>query len=186
MVTFRRLVVFLCLLQVCFAQHTPRKCADVPIPLSDGKTLHLSQYHGKVIMVVMMRTDCPECHQMLGLLSQLQKEMGPRGFQGIAIALDDSPAAVKPYAERYRFPFPVGHLDPPGAIKLMELNASARPIVPYLMFVDWEGNVRFQYAGNDPIFNSGDKYIRSVADGLVRQAIEKKGPQLETKPAGKP
>jgi peroxiredoxin len=186
MVIFRSLVVLLCLLQVCFAQHTPRKCADVPIPLSDGKTIHLSQYHGKVIMIVLMRTDCPECHQVLGLVSQLQKEMGPRGFQGIAISLEENTAAVKPFAERYRFPFPVGHLDPAGAIKLMELNATARPIVPYLMFVDWEGNVRFQYAGNDPIFNSGDKYLRSVADGLVRQAIEKKGPQYETKPAGKP
>jgi peroxiredoxin len=185
MVTFRRLVVFLCLLPACFAQHTPRKCADVPIPLSDGKTIHLSQYRGKVIMIVIMKTDCPECHQMLGLLSRFQQEMGPRGFQGIAIALDDSPAAIKPYAERYRFPFPVGHLDPTGAIKLMELKANAHPIVPYLMFIDWESNVRFQYAGNDPIFNSGEKNIRAVADGLVRQAIEKKGPQYETKPAGK-
>lgn len=185
MVTFRRLAVFLCLFSPCFAQRTPRKCADVPIPLSDGRTIHLSQYRGKVLMIEMMRTDCPECYQTMQFMSRMQSEMGPRGLQAIAVSLDENGALVKPFAERYRFPFPVGHLDPPPAIKLMDLNASAHPIVPYLIFVDWEGTVRFQYAGNDPIFTSGEKNIRAIADGLVRQAIEKKGPQYETRPAGK-
>jgi peroxiredoxin len=183
MVTFRRLGVFLCLLSVCFAQHTPRRCADVPIPLSDGKTIHISQYHGKVVMIALMLTDCSDCHAALSFMAKLQHDLGPRGFRALAIAIDDNRALVKPYAERYRFPFPVGSLDPAGAIKLMDLRADARPVVPYIIFVDWEGNVRFQYAANDPVFKDGEKNMRAVADGLLRQAVEKTGQQLA--PAGK-
>jgi peroxiredoxin len=183
MVTFRRLGVSLCLLSACFAQHTPRRCADVAIPTSDGKTIHIRQYHGKVVMIAMMKTDCSDCHAALSYMAKLQHDLGPRGFQAIGVSIDDDRTLAKPYAERYRFPFPIGSLDPSGAIKLMDLRADAHPVVPYIMFVDWEGNVRFQYAANDPVFKDGEKNMRAVADGLLRQAIEKTGQQLA--PAGK-
>lgn len=182
---FRRLLLFLCLISACFAQHTPRKCADVPIKTTDGKTIHISEFHGKVVMMELFLTDCEPCYQTLGLLGRLKNEMGARGLVTLAIALDPDEAAVKPFAERYRFPFPMGHLDKEPAIKFLDLNETAHPIVPYVMFVDWQGNVRFQYAANDPIWTSGDKNIRAIADGLLRQAAEKKGPQYETRPAGK-
>jgi hypothetical protein len=42
----------------------------------------------------------------------------------LAASIDDTTANVIPSAER--FPFPIGHLD----------RAPARPVVPYVMFVD--------------------------------------------------
>ncbi len=179
----RRLGLFLCLWSACFAQHTGRKCADIPIPTSDGKTIHISQYRGKAVMIELMRVDCPECFQTMQFLSKLQAELGPRGFQAVAISLDENGALVKPFVERYRFPFPVGHLEPPPAITLMDLNATARPTVPYIMFVDWQGTVRFQYPGNAPIFNEAEKNLRTIADGLTREAAEKRAPVYKTVPA---
>jgi peroxiredoxin len=185
MVTFRPLVV-LCLFSTwCFAQHTPRKCSDVPITTSDGKTIRIPQYQGKVVMIEMMLTDCEPCLQTLQFMAKLQKDFASRGFQAVAIALDGNVTAVKPFAERYRFPFPVGHLDQEPAIKFLDLKETARPVVPYILFVDWMGNVRFQYPADAPIFNSAEKNLRQIADGLLRQAAEKKGPQYETRPAGK-
>jgi hypothetical protein len=181
-----RLFVFLCLIPVAFAQHTPRKLADVPVITYDGKTIHpATQYKGKVLMIEMMLTDCPECQVTLEFMGKLQKEYGPRGFQAIGIALDSSMQTVKPFGDRYRYPFPLGQLDKDPAIKFLDLNANARPVVPYLLFVSWQGDVRFQYAGNDPIWNQGEKGLRTIADGLVRQAEEKKGAQTKTMPAGK-
>jgi hypothetical protein len=95
----------------------------------------------------------------------------------VGVSIDETAATVVPFAERYRFPFPIGHLDRSEAIKLADLNQSARPFVPYIMFVDWQGNVRFQYPGNHPIFSSGAQGIEGIANGLLRQASEKKGPQ---------
>lgn len=174
----------MCLISACFAQRTPRKIADVPITTSDGKTIRISQYHDKVLMIVMMKTDCDECHQTLDFLAKLQKNLSPRGFQAIAISLGPDRSALKPFAERYRFPFPVGYLEKDPAIKFLDLNETAHPVVPYVMFVDWMGSVRFQYPGDAPIFNSAEKNLGQIADGLLRQAAEKKGPQYETRPAG--
>jgi peroxiredoxin len=185
MAIFRRLLVILCLISVCFAQRTPRKCSDIPIITSDGKTIRIPQYKGKVVMIELMLTDCPECLQTMQFMAKLQKDYGPRGFQAVAISLDPNAAAVKPFVERYRFPYPVGHLDSEQAIKLMDLKETAHPVCPYIMFVDWQGSVRFQYPGDAPIFASGEKNLGQIADGLLRQAAEKKGPQYETRPAGK-
>jgi peroxiredoxin len=188
MAIFRRLVVFLGLLSICFAQQppAPRKCPDVPIRTSDGKTIRISQYRDKVVMIVMFSTVCDHCLDTLQFMARLQNEMAARGLQIVAISLDDSAAAVAPFAERYRFPFPVGHLTPDPALQLINMKKDAHPIVPFLMFVDWMGNVRFQYQGNDPVFANGEKDIRGIATGLLRQAAEKKGPTYQTKPAAKP
>jgi peroxiredoxin len=138
-----------------------------------------------VVLVVSFLTTCPDCLTTLQFMARLQNEFGPRGFQVVAISLDDDAGAAKPFAERYRFPFPIGHLTPPPAIKLMDLNAGAHPEVPYIFFVDWQGNVRFQYAGNDPIFAQGEKGLHGIVYGLVKQKEEKKGPEYQTRPAGK-
>ncbi len=184
MVTFRRLLVFLCLISVCFAQRTPRKCADIPIPGSDGKTIHVAQYHGKVLMIEMMLTDCPECLSTLQFMAKLQKEFGPRGFQAIGIALDPNIAVVKPFAERYRFPFPVGHLDKDPAIKFLDLKETGRPTsLTSCSSIGWAAS-GFNTLADAPIFASAEKNLGQIADGLLRQAAEKKGPQYETRPAG--
>ena len=185
MTAMLRGAIFLGLCSVSIAQHIPRPCADFPIKTSDGKTVRISKYHGKVVMIIMMQTDCEACHQMLETVSQWQKEWAPRGFQGLAFAIDDKDTNVVPYAERYRFPFPVAYLRSDAVIRLADLKKTARPVVPYVMFIDWKGDVRFQYPGNDPILSGGVQGIRGIADGLLRQAADKSGPTLKTMPAGK-
>jgi peroxiredoxin len=185
MAALRQFLVFLCLGAACFAQHPRRKCADVPIKTTDGKTIRVSQYHDKVVMIVMIVTTDNDCLRTMQFMGRLQNEMGARGLQIVGASIDDTAANVVPFAERYRFPFPIGHLNRAAAIKLADLNGTAQPVVPYVMFVDWQGSVRFQYPGNDPIFNDSEKNLRALADGLLRQAAEKQGPHLETGPVGK-
>src|SRR5882757_1453033 len=105
MAIFRRLVILFCLASMCFAQHTPRKCADIPIRTTDKKTIHISQYHGKVVLFVMMLTSCDDCLRTLQMMARWQNEMGPRGLQIIGVSLDESAVNVIPFQERYRFPF---------------------------------------------------------------------------------
>jgi len=188
---FRRFLVCFCLLSLCLAPQAgaqnqppkPKKCPNTMILTVDGKQLHVSQYRGKVVMLVMFLTSCHDCLQTLQLMQKFQNDYAARGLQVLAISLDESSANLLPYQQRYRFPFPMGHLDKAGAIELASLAKDAHPFVPLVMFVDWMGNVRFKYEGNDPIFRDADKNLRAIATGLLQQAAEKKGPQYNTAPA---
>ena len=189
-----RAFFFLCLMSFASAQTVsqtdakippPRKCADVPIKTTDGKTVHVSQYHGKVVMVAMFTTFCDHCLETLQSLADFQNQLGPKGLQVLAVAIDDHDTNVRPFADRYRFPFPVGYLSKDPAIELGNLKPGQHPTVPLIIFVDWMGNVRFQYQGNDPIFQHGVKDLRVIANGLLKQAADKTGPVYQTKPAGK-
>jgi peroxiredoxin len=192
MVTFRRFAAFLCLLSLGFAQQPqqpakPRPCPDTPIRTVDSKVIKISQYRGKTVMIVMFLTSCADCLATLQVMDKFQKELGPHGFQVVAVSLDESSANLLPYAQRYRFGFPLGHLEKEGAIQLAGLAKDAHPIVPLIMFVDWMGNVRFQYFGDNKVLAGADaeKNLHGIANGLIRQADAKQGPQYQTKPAGK-
>ena len=192
MVTFRRFAVFLCLISLSFAQQaTPtaappvklRKCPDTPIRGLDNKIIKVSQYRGKVVMIVMFLTSCQDCTLTLQLMQKMQNDYAARGLQVIGVSLDESSANLLPYQQRYHFPFPLGHLETDGASQLSGVAKTKGVKVPVIMFVDWMGNVRFQYQGDDKIFNEPEKNLRGIASALLRQAALKQGPQYETRPA---
>jgi peroxiredoxin len=198
MVILRRLTVFLCLLtlaiepslaQVVATRQSaapgpkPRKCPDTPIRTIDNKVIRISQYHGKVVMIVLFLTSCQDCLGMLQLMQKLQTDYASRGLQVVAVSLDESSANLLPYQQRYRFPFPMGHLEVNGASELTGVKKDKGVIVPVIMFVDWMGNIRFQYQGNDNFLKDPEKNLRGVATGLLKQAAAGEGPKYETRPA---
>ncbi len=186
MVMFRRFLVLFCLVSLGFAQSPApkrRKCPDTIIRTVDAKPIKISQYRGKVVMVVMFLTSCSDCAQALQLIQKIQNDYASQGLQVVGVSLDESAANLLPFRQRYRFTFPLGHLDKAGAIELAGLAKDAHPYVPLIMFVDWMGNVRFQYEGNSQFLKDPDKNLRAVALGLLKQAAAKEGPHYETRPA---
>src|SRR5580658_2006372 len=61
----------------------PRLAAQIPIPLPDGKKITLQQYRGKVVLLAIFSTMCPDCIDNIEMLNRVQKELGPKGFQAI-------------------------------------------------------------------------------------------------------
>ena len=165
-----RCVAFLCLLPAVSAI-TPRPLADIQIPTADAKKINLRQYRGKVLLVALISTSCGDCIKTTDILNGIQKDFGKRGFQVVAAAIEDNAAYnVGGFVARYRPIFPVGYLERDAAIKFLDVSKDTRPFVPVLMYVDGKGTVRFQYYGNDPFMKQGEKSIRAVADGLLKQA----------------
>jgi thiol-disulfide isomerase/thioredoxin len=165
-----RCVAFLCLLPPIFAI-TPRPLGDIQIPTPDLKKINLRQYRGKVLLVALISTSCGDCIKTVDILNGMQKDFGKRGFQVVAAAIEDKAAYnVGGFVARYRPIFPVGYLERDAAIKFLDVSKDTRPFVPVLMFVDSKGTVRLQYFGNDPFMKQGEKAIRAVADGLLKQA----------------
>src|SRR5579859_73819 len=108
-IRFRIILAFLCLLVSAGAASTPRPLADVSVPTPGGKKIRLSQYRGKVMVVALISSTCLHCVSSLQLLSQIQKDLGPRGLQIFAVAADDSASAGTAALTRLNLGFPLGY-----------------------------------------------------------------------------
>ncbi|MDE3200984.1 MAG: TlpA family protein disulfide reductase [Acidobacteriota bacterium] len=72
-----------------------------------GDTVSLDAYKGKVILLNFWATWCGPCRVELPRFAQWQRELGAKGFQAVAVSMDDSPAPVRAALKRKPLPFPV-------------------------------------------------------------------------------
>ncbi len=72
-----------------------REAPELLLTDTNGKPIRLSLLRGKVVVLEFMLTTCPHCQSTAKLMSRLQKEYGPRGFQAISLPFnDDAPIAA--------------------------------------------------------------------------------------------
>jgi peroxiredoxin len=170
--------VLLCVLAALFAlapahAREPRPAAQVPIPLPDGKKITLQQYRGKVVLLAIFSTMCPDCIDNIEMLSRVQKDFGPRGFQAIGGAGDDNAQyLVSGFVQRYKIGFPVGYLTKDQMIALADIAPGRRPVAPIFLFIDKRGIVRFQYYGDAPFFKTSERATRLTVEGLLKEQVK--------------
>jgi peroxiredoxin len=56
----------------------------------DGKTVRLSDFRGKAVLVNFWATWCQPCKIEMPWFEEMQKQYGPNGFQVLGIAMDDA------------------------------------------------------------------------------------------------
>jgi thiol-disulfide isomerase/thioredoxin len=164
----RKLLVVL-LFAVALWARTPRPLPNLPIPMVNGKSIHLDQYRGKVVLVSIIATTCSHCIQSIAVLNRIQKEFGSK-LQIVAAAGDNNAqSVVGPFIQRYRPIFPVGYLNTDQMIKLGDIPPNVRPVAPIFLFIDKKGVVRFQFYGDDPFFKSEESATRGVVRALLKE-----------------
>src|SRR5216684_2861998 len=88
-----------------------RKSPEFTIVEPSGKQTQLSSLKGKVVLIEFLLTNCPHCMRVSQTLTTLHKELGPRGFQPIAIAFDlnITGANVTSFAQRFGVTYLMGY-----------------------------------------------------------------------------
>jgi thiol-disulfide isomerase/thioredoxin len=165
----KAILVSLCLLISLEGASTPRPLADVSVPMPDGKKIRLTQYRGKVMVVALVSTTCDHCISSLQMLSKLQQEYGPKGFQALGVAANDGAQESLPGFIRLQIGLPVGYLDQTTTMQVFGFKPEDHPFVPMFMFVDKKGTIRFQYAGKEDFFKNEEKNTRLLIEGLLKQ-----------------
>ena len=80
---------------------------DIKLKDIDGKDTTLAAYKGKVVLIDFWASWCAPCIIEIPHLNALQKQFGPKGFQVVGIAMDDSEAVTRQTMQKYPFAYPV-------------------------------------------------------------------------------
>ncbi len=94
----------------------PRAAPDSTFRLVDGRELRMADLRGRPVLVTFWATTCGTCVAETPKLASLYRELAPRGFEMIAVAMPyDPPYLVVDFTRRRELPYPVA-LDVDGSV----------------------------------------------------------------------
>lgn len=83
---------------------------------SAGKTITLTNYAGKVVLLDFWATWCTGCKMEIPWFSEFEKAYGARGFAVVGVSMDESGwSVVKPFLAENHLPYPILLGDGPTA-----------------------------------------------------------------------
>lgn len=138
---------------------------------TNGKQIRLSLLRGKVVVLEFMLTTCPHCQNTAKLMSRLQKEYGPRGFQAISLPFnDDAPIAAPGFVAAHQVSHPVAAIQRNRVYEFAQLSPMMRHSVPIMVFIDRYGRIRAQYQGDAAFFQDEEANFRAKSLELLKEA----------------
>ena len=72
-----------------------RKSPEFAIADSSGRTMQLSSFKGKVVVMEFLFVKSQHCMRVAATLNKLNRELGPSGFQAVGIVFDPPNTAEK-------------------------------------------------------------------------------------------
>jgi len=161
----------------------PRPSKEFTVTTPQGQQIRLSSEKGKVCVVQFLFTWCPHCQAFSQMLTQLNMEYGPRGFQALGVAFDDDDPNNKlplkdkaaAYSKQYAG-FPVGFSTRSTVLGYLGISELERIGVPEIVVLDRTGTIREQSPtqGGGPLTN--EMHLRSVIESLLNEGAPAKAP----------
>ena len=124
----------------------PRPSKEFTFVDPSGKQTLLTSYKGKVVIIQFLFTWCQHCQAFSAVLTNLQKELAPKGVQMLGVAFDDnvSPAIAAAYSTKFGVGFPVAYAKRDTVLSFLGISVMERLAVPQVMVIDKTGVIRAQ------------------------------------------
>ena len=160
------------------AAPVPRPSKEFTIILPSGKQTLLSSYRGKVVMVAFMFTTCPHCQALSKVITKLQGELGPRGFQALGAAFNDevntpnlaaNDQVTASFISQFQVGFPVGHAPRESVLSYLGVSDIESWVVPQIAIIDRKGVIRAQSASRGTADLQTEAYLRKYLGELLSE-----------------
>ena len=112
------------------------------VTLPDGRLLTSESLKGRVVLVNFWATWCPYCRKEKPVIDDFWKDNRARGFEVIAISIDDSPEQIAAWANKTGYAFMAA---PTNASVAAAFGAVGS--VPTSFILDRDGHIRHKVAG---------------------------------------
>lgn len=176
------------------AAPVPRPSKEFTIILPSGKQTLLSSYRGKVVMAAFMFTTCPHCQALSKVITKLQGELGPRGFQAVGVAFNDevnTPNAAANaqvtgnFVNQFEVGFPVGYAPRESVLSYLGVSSIDSWVVPQVAIIDRKGVIRAQSASRGTADLQTESYLRKYLGDLLSEGAPAKSAAPSKAPAKK-
>lgn len=112
------------------------------VTTTDGRVLTSETLKGKVVLVSFWATWCPYCRKEKPVIEDWWREHRDRGFEVVAVSIDDTPAALKAWMAEHDYRQPTAAMTPSVAAAFGPVNS-----VPTSFVVDRDGHIRHRIGG---------------------------------------
>lgn len=154
------------------APPVPRPAKELKIVEPNGKHDLLTSYRGKVVVVQFLYTTCPHCQAYSQLLTKLQADYGPKGFQCLGAAFNEADTnMVANYVAQYKVGFPVGPAGRDTVLSFLGFSIMERFVVPQIVLIDRKGQIREETEPNPtaPAPLQNEAHLRSSIEKLLSE-----------------
>ena len=132
---------------------------DFTLTNLDGKSVHLRDFRGRVVVINFWATWCEPCRTEMPIFQSAYRVNQPLGLEILAVNFDESRSEVQEFRDQMSLGFTM-LLDPGGVIQRLYRVSG----YPTTFFVDREGVIRAQHVG-DLNESQLDEYLESVGIG---------------------
>lgn len=119
-----------------------RPLPEVAVSQLNGQTIDLQSLRGKVVLVSYWATWCPYCRHEMPAMEKFYADYKARGFEILAVSIDDDPAKVSEFMREEGYHFPVAMRD-----QALDEVIGAVSMVPTSFLIDKQGRVRKKISG---------------------------------------
>jgi thiol-disulfide isomerase/thioredoxin len=178
-------------LAVQAAAPVPLPSKEFTIVLPSGKQQLLSSYRGKVVMLAFMFTTCPHCQALSKVITKLQGELGPRGFQAVGAVFNDEVNTPNPasnaqvtaaFVSQFQVGFPVGFAPRDSVLSYLGASAIENWVVPQIAIIDRKGVVRAQSEARGTVELQTETYLRKYLGELLDEGGAKSAAPAKAAP----
>jgi peroxiredoxin len=172
-------------LAVRAAAPVPRPTKEFTIVLPSGQQKLLSSYRGKVVMMAFMFTTCPHCQALSKVITKLQGELGPRGFQALGVAFNDevntpnnaaNAQVTANFVSQFQVGFPVGYAPRESVLSYLGVSDIESWVVPQVAIIDRKGVIRAQSASRGTTELQTEDYLRKYLGELLSEGAKTAAP----------
>ena len=133
--------------------------AKLEAVLTNGQRIDIEEWKGKVVMVNFWATWCGVCQTEMPRWQKFYEANKDKGFEMVAVSVDDGLEEVQAFLERKPYRFPVAwRFD-----KLEDDDFSTVRSTPTTYFVDKRGRIALKHIGR-----MSDDFLKQTVESLQR------------------
>lgn len=157
------------------AADVPRPAPDFTIAMPGNKSVKVSDYKGKVVILEFLLTTCPHCQKASQGINKVYRELKAQGVQPIGIAMNAMPnMLVEDYVKQFNLDFPIGWADREPSVAFLQHPVMMMMSFPNLVIIDRAGVIRHQIPGGDKFFENEEENLKALLAPLLKAPAPKK------------